>query len=105
MYINLTFCFYYTQNASGVDSITFRQHIEQHPATYADWSTGEWQQQTTGKEENLKSPYLSKEFQQAKEDGLVPANLGRDGQNTLGGECVVCFNDCVDLGTTIKYFI
>ncbi len=72
-------------NASGVDSGKFRAHINEAPATYADWSSGEWKQETTGKEEGLFSPYLEKEFAAAQSDGIIPHNLGRDGKNTLGG--------------------
>jgi len=69
-------------NAAGVNTKLFKEHIANNSATYADWSEGEWQQQTTGKEESLKSPYLSKEFTQAAAEGIVPANL--PGQS-LGG--------------------
>ena len=72
-------------NASGVDSDKFRKHIAENPATYADWSTGEWKQETTGKEDGLYSPYLQKEIDVAMEHGAIPSDLGRDGQNALGG--------------------
>jgi ribulose 1,5-bisphosphate synthetase/thiazole synthase len=72
-------------NTSGVNSIKFKKHIQKFPATYADWSDGEWKQETTGKENGLKSPYLSKEFKKAQIDGVSPTNLGREGQNTIGG--------------------
>ncbi len=48
-------------------------------------SAGEWKQSTTGAEDGLKSPYLQKEFARAQDDGVVPRDLGRDGQNALGG--------------------
>ena len=47
-------------NASGVDSPQFRKHIAENPATYEEWSAGEWKQETTGKENHLNSPYLQK---------------------------------------------
>ncbi len=65
-------------NASGVDKERFLQYTEAQPATYADWSRT-WQQQTTGKEEALRSPYLDKEFDQARALGVIPqdsTNLG-----------------------------
>jgi ribulose 1,5-bisphosphate synthetase/thiazole synthase len=65
-------------NASGVDKDRFLEYTETHPATYADWSRT-WQQQTTGKEEVLRSPYLDKEFDQARALGVIPqdsTNLG-----------------------------
>ena len=65
-------------NASGVDKQRFLQYTEAQPATYADWSRT-WQQQTTGKEEALRSPYLDKEFDQARALGVIAqdsTNLG-----------------------------
>ena len=65
-------------NASGVDKQRFLDYTEAQPATYADWSRT-WQQQTTGKEEVLRSPYLDKEFDQARALGVIPqdsTNLG-----------------------------
>ncbi len=65
-------------NASGVDKARFLEYTEQQPATYADWSRT-WEQETTGKEDVLRSPYLDKEFEQARELGVIPAhttNLG-----------------------------
>jgi FAD dependent oxidoreductase len=65
-------------NASGVDKQRFLDYTEAQPATYADWSRT-WQQQTTGKEEALRSPYLDKEFDAARALGVIPpdsTNLG-----------------------------
>jgi ribulose 1,5-bisphosphate synthetase/thiazole synthase len=65
-------------NASGVDKDRFLAYTEAQPATYADWSRT-WQQQTTGKEDALRSPYLDKEFDQARALGVIPqdsTNLG-----------------------------
>ena len=65
-------------NASGVDKERFLQYTEAEPATYADWSRT-WEQETTGKENELRSPYLDKEFDQARAQGVIPqdsTNLG-----------------------------
>ncbi len=65
-------------NASGVDKERFLEYTEAKPATYADWSRT-WQQQTTGKEEVLRSPYLDKEFDEARALGVIAqdsTNLG-----------------------------
>ena len=35
-------------------------------------STAEWNQETSGKEDNLRSPYLAEEFNKAKADGVLP---------------------------------
>jgi ribulose 1,5-bisphosphate synthetase/thiazole synthase len=65
-------------NASGVDKERFLRYTEEQPATYADWSRT-WDQETTGKEDALRSPYLDKEFDQARSLGVIPqdtTNLG-----------------------------
>jgi len=58
-------------NAAGVDKARFLDYTERNPATYADWSRT-WDQETTGKEDVLRSPYLDKEFEQARELGVIP---------------------------------
>ena len=66
-------------NCSGVNKKRFLQYTEDNPATYRDWSRT-WEQETTGKEDDLRSPYLDREFEAAREQGIIPANT----QN-LGG--------------------
>jgi ribulose 1,5-bisphosphate synthetase/thiazole synthase len=66
-------------NASGVDKERFLQYTEEQPATYADWSRT-WDQETTGKEDSLRSPYLDKEFDEARRLGVIPQNT-----TNLGG--------------------
>jgi hypothetical protein len=65
---------------AGVDKAAFLAGVRDDPQTYADWSEGDWQIETDGKEDELFSPYLRKPFQRAIRDGVVPANL-----TTLGG--------------------
>ena len=60
-------------NCSGVDKEKFLKYTEENPATYADWSRV-WNQETTGKEDSLRSPYLDTEFVKAKELGVIPAD-------------------------------
>ena len=65
-------------NASGVDKERFIAYTERNPATYADWSRT-WDQETTGKEDVLRSPYLDREFEEARQLGVIPedtASLG-----------------------------
>ena len=61
-------------NCAGVNKEKFLQYTRENPATFADWGKT-WDQKTTGKEEDLPSPYLEKEFAKAKEMGLVLKNL------------------------------
>lgn len=60
---------------AGVDKRAFMAAVKADPQTYADWSTGEWQVETDGKEDAMYSPFLRKPFQKAIEDGLIPAQL------------------------------
>jgi len=61
---------------SGVNKRRFIDAVKADPQTYADWSgNGEWDYETTGKEDKLFSPFLRKPFQQALAAGIIPANL------------------------------
>ena len=64
---------------AGVDKVAFMAGVKSDPQTYADWSSGEWQVETSGKEDDMFSPFLCKPFEQAIRDGLIPAHL-----NTIG---------------------
>jgi len=65
---------------AGVDKKAFMAGIKSDPQTYSDWSTGEWQIETSGKEDKMFSPFLGKPFAQAIKDGVIPAHL-----NTIAG--------------------
>lgn len=65
---------------AGVDKKKFIAHIKADPQTYKDWEGGEWNIETTGKEDDMFSPFLRKPFQKAMEAGIIPANL-----NTICG--------------------
>ena len=61
---------------SGVNKKEFIDAVKADPQTYADWSgNGEWDYETTGKEDQLFSPFLRKPFQKALEAGIIPASL------------------------------
>jgi hypothetical protein len=61
---------------SGVNKRRFIDAVKADPQTYADWGgNGEWDYETTGKEDKLFSPFLRKPFQQALAAGLIPPNL------------------------------
>jgi len=65
-------------NASGVDKEKFVKYTEKNPATYEDWSRT-WDQETSGKEDSLQSPYLDREFEEARALGVIPpqtTNIG-----------------------------
>jgi hypothetical protein len=61
---------------SGVDKGRFLDAVKADPQTYKDWEgNGEWNIETTGKEDGLFSPFLRKPFKKALETGLLPPNL------------------------------
>ena len=65
---------------AGIDKIAFLKGVAADPQTYRDWSTGEWNIETSGKEDKMFSPFLAKPFAQAIRDGVIPAHL-----NTIAG--------------------
>jgi hypothetical protein len=60
---------------TGVNKKKFIEHIKSDPQTYKDWEGGEWKIETSGKEDDMFSPFLRKPFNKAREAGLIPENL------------------------------
>jgi ribulose 1,5-bisphosphate synthetase/thiazole synthase len=61
---------------SGVNKQRFIDSVKADPQTYADWSgNGEWDYETTGKEDKLFSPFLRKPFKKALDAGIIPPHL------------------------------
>jgi hypothetical protein len=61
---------------TGVNKRRFLDEVKADPQTYRDWAgNAEWDIETTGKEDELFSPFLRKPFKQAVEAGLIPKNL------------------------------
>jgi len=68
-------------HVKGVDTERFRNYIANElKPTYKDWG-GYWSIETTGKEDELFSPYFERPFVEAVTDGLVP----KDKDVCLGG--------------------
>ena len=68
-------------HVAGVNKAKFMDDIKADPQTYKDWGGGgEWNIETTGKEDDMFSPFLLKPFKKAIEKGLIPPNL-----NTIAG--------------------
>ena len=66
---------------AGVDKRAFMEGVKSDPQTYRDWGGGgEWEIETSGKEDEMFSPFIKKPFDQAIEQGLIPAHL-----NTIAG--------------------
>jgi hypothetical protein len=64
----------------GVDKGAFLAGVAADPQTYRDWEGAGWTVETTGKEDEMFSPFLSKPFKTAIEAGLIDSDL-----STLGG--------------------
>jgi ribulose 1,5-bisphosphate synthetase/thiazole synthase len=61
---------------AGVNKQRFLEQVKADPQTYKDWiGNGEWNITTTGKEDDLFSPFLRKPFKQAVAAGLIPSSL------------------------------
>ena len=60
---------------AGVNKAQFMADLQENPHTYADWSTGEWTVETDGKEDGMFSPFLKRPFEQARQSGVIPADL------------------------------
>ena len=61
---------------SGVNKQRFIDHVKADPQTYKDWGgNGEWDIETSGKEDEMFSPFLRKPFKQALDAGLLPPSL------------------------------
>ena len=61
---------------TGVNKRAFLEAVKADPQTYRDWAgNAEWDIETTGKEDELFSPFLRKPFKQAVEAGLIPKDL------------------------------
>lgn len=66
---------------SGVNKQRFMEAVKADPQTYRSWvGNGEWSIETSGKEDEMFSPFLRKPFKQAAANGIIPANL-----NTIAG--------------------
>lgn len=61
---------------AGVNRQRFMEEVKADPQTYKDWvGNGEWSITTTGKEDDLFSPFLRKPFKQAVAAGVIPSSL------------------------------
>ena len=61
-------------SCAGVDRARFQAYVQEHPSYFRDWGKG-WTIRTSGKEEDLLSPYLQEPFHRAREEGLVSGTL------------------------------
>jgi hypothetical protein len=61
---------------SGVNKRRFIEAVKSDPQAYKDWvGAGEWDIETTGKEDEMFSPFLRKPFKQAAAAGVIPTSL------------------------------
>lgn len=66
-------------SCSGVERSRFLDYVKENPQRYKDWRD-EWAMKTSGKEDELFSPYLPQPFDKARETGLIP-----EGLKSIGG--------------------
>ena len=60
----------------GVNKTRFIDAVKADPQTYSDWAVGgEWEVTTSGKEDDMFSPFLRKPFQKALDAGLIPDSV------------------------------
>ena len=55
---------------SGVDKNRFLEYVDAHPGSYKQWAD-----ETTGKEDDMFSPYIAEPFQKAREAGKLSIEL------------------------------
>ena len=61
---------------TGVNKRKFLEEVKADSPTYRDWAgNAEWDIETTGKEDELFSPFLRKPFKRAVEAGLIPPDF------------------------------
>ena len=72
-------------SCAGVDRARFQAYVQDHPSSFRDWGQG-WAIRTSGKEDDLSSPYLQEPFDRAREGGLVAGLAGTWGRLTDAGE-------------------
>ena len=93
-------------SCSGVDKQRFLDYVAAYAPTYRHWREG-WHMTTSGKEDDLFSPYLQEPFDLAREAGMIPDDVrslgGTWGRLTDAGEAT-CLNvvymrgcDCTDV--------
>src|SRR5215831_16234879 len=61
-------------SVTGADKKRFLDYVAANPSTYKDWGLN-WDVQKGGKEDDLFSPYLSRPFDRARAEGVIPAGL------------------------------
>lgn len=61
-------------SCAGVNKARFMEYVRANPATYGDWNKL-WDAETSGKEDDLFSPYLDRPFKLAREAGIIPKNI------------------------------
>jgi hypothetical protein len=63
-----------TFSCTGVNKKRFLEYVKMNPQTYKDWGKN-WAIETSGKEDDLFSPYIEEPFDQARRDGVIPKDM------------------------------
>jgi len=90
----------------GINKKRFMEYIASDPATYGDWGK-DWEQQTTGLENDMFSPYFGKQFKEAIEQNIIPrsnwnfcgswSTITDDGQASYLNLVHLKGKDCTDI--------
>ena len=65
-------------SCSGIDRETFFDYVKQCAPTYKDWAAG-WRMETSGKEDDLFSPFLQEPFDLARDAGIISESIASIG--------------------------
>jgi hypothetical protein len=88
-------------SCSGVDRERFMEHVRDNPGSYKQWAL-----ETTGKENDLFSPYIEEPFQKAKAAGEIPdhveiagtwSSISPEGEATYMNVIYMTGYDCTDV--------
>ena len=61
-------------SCSGVNKARFLEYVKTNPQKYKDWGKN-WDMETSGKEDEMFSPYLEEPFNKAREQGVISPGL------------------------------
>jgi hypothetical protein len=88
-------------SCSGIDKKRFMEYVDANPGSYKQWAA-----ETTGKEDNMFSPYIAAPFQKAQAAGEIPENIeiagtwssiSDEGEASYLNVVYILGNDCTDV--------
>jgi ribulose 1,5-bisphosphate synthetase/thiazole synthase len=86
-------------SCSGVDKDRFLEYTRQYPTRIGDWGRL-WAMRTSGKEDDVPSPYLQEPFDRAREEGIIPP-----GMTSIGGTWSTVDDEGVATNLNVVYML